>query len=178
MSILPSPAAEERPPSQKSPAGAYKVGDRDNRPWGHYIVTGTGKTADGEEYCEKKIVIEPMQILSLQSHNLRRETWTVKRGTLTALRDGTRAELSAGESIHIPAGSLHCMANLDEENCIVEERQEGICREDDIKRYVDIYSRGTEASASSQALRSLAAYHAILVDMNTIKVNRKHGIAH
>lgn len=161
-------------PAAVNKMSVYKIGDRDDRPWGHYVVTGAGVDARGEEYCEKSIVVRPGQILSLQSHELRRETWTVKRGLLTALRDGERIEVLSGETIHIPTGSIHCMANLGEEDCIVEERQEGICREEDIRRYMDIYRRGTEALSPVPA-ESFTAYRAILADIKKIRVNRTKG---
>ena len=161
-------------PSDATPV-IYQVGDRGDRPWGHYIVTDTGIAAGGEEYCEKTITIRPLQILSLQSHQLRRETWTVKRGILTVLVDGQRIDLLSGESLHIPVGSIHCMANLGDEDCIIKERQEGICREEDIRRYMDVYRRDTETLASPAAAESFTAYRAILVDINKIRMSKKHG---
>jgi hypothetical protein len=67
------------------------------------------------------------------------------------------------------------MANLEEEDCIVEERQEGVCREEDIKRYMDAYHRGTEELASPAATKCFAAYRAILADIKKISVNRMQG---
>ncbi len=161
--------------SVETAPAAYQVGDRDDRPWGYYTVTGVGTDPNGEEYCEKTIVIKPGHVLSLQSHNLRREKWTVKKGTLTALLDGQRVDVLPHESLHIPAGSIHCMANLDDDNCLVEERQEGICREEDIKRYMDAYQRATEKLASPTAEECVAAYRMILDDIRKISVNRSQG---
>jgi mannose-6-phosphate isomerase-like protein (cupin superfamily) len=158
-------------------SGNYRVGDRDDRPWGHYVVTAVGHDTSGEEFCEKKITIDPLQILSLQSHRQRRETWTVRRGHLTALKEGQRVELSSGESIHIPAGAIHCMANLGDEDCIVEERQEGICREEDVQRFMDVYRRDTETlEASPTAVESFAIYRDVIIDINRIRANKKHGV--
>jgi hypothetical protein len=92
------------------------------------------------------------------------------------LLDGRRLEVLPREALHIPIGSLHCMANLDEEDCIVEERQEGVCREEDIKRYMDAYQRDTEALASPAAGESFAAYRAILSDIRKISANRMQGV--
>lgn len=161
-------------PTAVNEMSVYKIGDRDDRPWGHYVVTGAGVDVRGEEYCEKTITVRPGQVLSLQSHDLRRETWTVRRGTLTALRDGERIEVLPRENVHIPKGSVHCMANLGEEDCIVEERQEGVCREEDIKRYMDAYHRSTEALYPVPA-ESFTAYRAILADIKKIRVNRTKG---
>ncbi len=150
-------------PLKAEPHHGYRVDDQDARPWGHYIVTAVGKTPRGEEYCEKQIVIKPWNILSLQSHELRRETWTVRKGTLTALVDGCRIDAVAGETIDVPARAVHCMANLSDEACIVHERQEGICREEDIRRYVDAYNRTTENSPL--AASSVALYGQMLVEI-------------
>ena len=150
----------------------YHIGDKDIRPWGHYIVTGIGIVANDKWYCEKIITVKSGKVLSLQSHNQRRETWTVKKGILTALCDGKRMELFSNNYIHIPMGSIHCMANLGEEDCIVEERQEGICCEEDIKRYMDAYNRSTEKLVTTEATESLTAYIAILKEIKNMQVKR------
>jgi mannose-6-phosphate isomerase-like protein (cupin superfamily) len=142
----------------------YKTGDRDERPWGSYIVTGSGKTPDNEEYCEKEITVAPGKILSLQSHNHRRETWQVLKGKLTVILNDRYFELSRGETIHIPQGALHCMANTGSAPCIVFERQEGLCREDDIIRYVDAYGRNTEPVPVSN-LKTILLYKQVLKDL-------------
>jgi len=176
MNTLTRPMHAELPlPAEEAP-GSYRIGDRQDRPWGHYVVIDAGTAPNGEEYCKKNITIRPLQILSLQSHKLRSETWVVKKGILTVLKDGQNLELEPGESVDIPAGSIHCMANTGEDDCIVVETQEGICREDDIKRYMDVYHRSTEALASPQAPESFTAYREILIEINRIRVNRKHGI--
>jgi mannose-6-phosphate isomerase-like protein (cupin superfamily) len=172
-----SGSAVLRSSSHISEKPAYQVGDRDDRPWGHYVVTSIGTNADGEEYCEKIITVKPLQVLSLQSHDLRRETWTVKKGTLTALCGGRRLEALTRETLHIPAGAVHCMANLGEEDCVVVERQEGICREGDIRRYMDVYRRGTEGSDSpAVSAENFTAYRIILSDIKKIHANRMKGV--
>ncbi|HEY8190448.1 MAG TPA: phosphomannose isomerase type II C-terminal cupin domain [Micavibrio sp.] len=140
----------------------YKVGDSDQRPWGHYIVTAVGLNDQGEEYCEKDITVKPAQILSLQSHKLRREHWTVKTGVLTVIVDGRRMTLSAGEDVRIPEGGIHCMANLAAEDCVVHEMQEGTCREEDIIRYLDAYRRAPDDHDGAAAADSVALYRDIL----------------
>jgi mannose-6-phosphate isomerase len=177
MKNLSRSAPEELSPVTEEEPCTYRVGSKSDRPWGHYIVTDAGVAANGEEYCKKTVTIEPLQMLSLQSHRLRRETWVVKKGTLTVLKDGKRMELRPGESVHIPTGSIHCMANTGEDNCVVDETQEGICRENDIRRYMDVYHRNTETLISPHAPESFMGYREILIEINKIRVNRKHGIA-
>jgi mannose-6-phosphate isomerase-like protein (cupin superfamily) len=123
-------------------------------------VTAVGFNGAGEEYCEKEITVHPGHILSLQSHQQRRETWTVQHGILTIILDGQSVELTAGGVIHVPQKSIHCMANLGTESCVVHERQEGICREEDIYRYVDNYGRADTASGlSPAAVKSVTLYN-------------------
>jgi mannose-6-phosphate isomerase len=174
MTNISQPAREEY--EEAAEQRVYQTGDKESRPWGHYVVIDTGIGANGEEYCRKTITVTPLQILSLQSHNMRRETWVVKKGILTALKDGQRVELHPGESIQIPAGSLHCMANINDDDCVIEELQEGTCREEDIKRYMDVYQRRTESPSSPNATESFTAYREILIDINKIKVNKKNGV--
>ena len=147
----------------------YKVGDRDIRPWGMYEVTAVGRTAQGEEFCEKIITILPGQSLSLQSHELRRELCRVAQGELTVILNGQRITLKAGEDINVPLGNIHAMANLSSSSCVVFERQEGICREDDIKRYLDAYGRSVEAPSDPVASASLSVYKKILDDLKSAK---------
>ena len=143
----------------------YKQGDSDYRPWGGYVVTAIGKTETGEDFCEKDITVNPGCKLSLQSHALRREHWSVKEGTLTTIRDDQCVILNQGEEISIPKGAIHCMANTGDVPCIVHERQEGICREDDIVRYADSYGRAEEPESSGGPLQeSLRLYGEILKD--------------
>lgn len=143
----------------------YRIGDRDARPWGDYQVTAVGRNAAGEEVCEKKITVLPKQILSLQSHELRRELWRVVAGELTVILNDSRLTLKEGDEIHVPLGSIHAMANTASEPCVVFERQEGVCREEDIKRYLDAYGRGVESSASPAVAASLAVYRAVMDDI-------------
>lgn len=143
----------------------YNVGDRDTRPWGEYEVTAVGTTDSGEEYCEKKITVLPKQILSLQSHDLRREVWRVIEGQLTVVLNDTRHTLNAGQEIKVPLGSIHAMANVSAGPCVVFERQEGICREEDIRRYLDAYGRGVENTSDPVVVASLDVYKKVMAEI-------------
>lgn len=149
---------------EKTPDAEYRIGDTDTRPWGSYTVTDVG-TESGEEFCTKEIRVNPGQILSLQSHEHRREHWKVAAGVLTVVLDGARLTLKAGEDVNIPLGGIHCMANAGTAVCVVHEVQRGICREADIKRYVDAYGRGTEAPSDARVTKSIAVYRALLAEL-------------
>lgn len=168
-------AAAVNPTRKENLMEEYRVGDKDVRPWGNYAVTDVGRGKNDEEFCEKIITVHPGRMLSLQSHTLRRETWTVEEGVLTVLLDGKRIEVPAGEAVHIPRGSLHCMANLGQADCVVRERQEGMCRESDIRRYVDAYGRAMEKSRSPRVRESIRAYEEILAEIKKKEESRKAG---
>lgn len=120
----------------------YRPGEKDQRPWGTWEVLEVG-TENGEEFCRKRITVIPGGVLSLQSHKLRREDWIVEAGVLEVTRNDEIHTLQVGETIHIPQGAKHRMANRGDVPAIVHEIQRGICREDDIIRYEDIYGRTT-----------------------------------
>lgn len=124
-----------------SALSAYSSGARDTRPWGTWEVLETGME-NGEEYCVKLITVKAGGVLSLQSHRLRREEWTVLDGTIEVTRADKRFTLCKGESTTIPLGTRHRMANYGSTDAVIHEIQRGICREDDIIRYEDIYGRG------------------------------------
>jgi mannose-6-phosphate isomerase-like protein (cupin superfamily) len=119
---------------------AYTIGESDTRPWGTWEVLDLG-TKDGEEFCVKKITVNPGGVLSLQSHQLRREEWTVLEGLLEVTRDKEILNLKAGDYVEIPQGAVHRMANRSDAPAVVKEIQRGVCREDDIERFEDIYGR-------------------------------------
>jgi mannose-6-phosphate isomerase-like protein (cupin superfamily) len=118
----------------------YRLGETDTRPWGMWEVTDVGFEND-EEFCVKKVVVNPGGVLSLQSHQLRREHWTVLEGTLEVTRGDEIIALQVGESIDLPCGIKHRAANRGTVTAVFKEIQRGICREDDNTRYEDIYGR-------------------------------------
>src|SRR5262249_42463015 len=105
---------------------------------------------------------------SLQSHEHRKEHWIVRQGTLTVVVDGAKLVLEKGQDVKIPKGGLHCMANLGKTPCIVKETQFGLCREDDITRYMDAYGRGTQNASDPRAKASIDAYLQILAELKRV----------
>lgn len=101
------------------------------RKWGKYKVLdeiGGAKT--------KRLVVNPHQCTSVQSHNHREEVWTVASGSILALRGDTVHRLDAGQSIFIPAQEKHQIINPNQNEATLIEVQLGsyLC-EDDIRRY-------------------------------------------
>jgi len=121
---------EKRPEATTS---VYEV-----RPWGSYTVLQREAN-----YQVKHIEVFPGESLSLQSHDHRSEHWTVISGTAQVQVDQTSKTLTRNESIEIPQGSKHRLANPGELPLVIIEVQIGNkLDENDIIRYDDQYGRG------------------------------------
>lgn len=107
------------------------------RPWGHYETL-----ALGPRYQVKSIVVKPGGELSLQSHVHRAEHWIVVEGTARVTIGETVSQVSENQSVYIPLGAVHRLANPGKVDLRLIEVQTGAyLGEDDIIRYQDIYAR-------------------------------------
>ena len=91
----------------------------------------------------KRIVVNPGEALSLQSHNHRAKHWIVVVGTAQVTIGGEFKKLvSANESVYVPLGAVHRLENPGETPVVIIEVQTGdYLGEDDIIRYEDRYAR-------------------------------------
>ncbi|MCH9665043.1 MAG: mannose-1-phosphate guanylyltransferase/mannose-6-phosphate isomerase [Gammaproteobacteria bacterium] len=90
----------------------------------------------------KRLAVYPDAKLSLQSHKHRAEHWVVVQGTALVTIDDEEKTLQANQSIYIPLGAKHRLANPGKCLLVVIEVQSGsYLGEDDIIRYEDIYAR-------------------------------------
>jgi mannose-1-phosphate guanylyltransferase/mannose-6-phosphate isomerase len=108
------------------------------RPWGYYQdVDIAGR------YRVKRIVVKPGNKLSLQKHFHRSEHWVVVHGTAEVTVDKDVRSVHENESIYIPIGSVHRLANPGKIALELIEVQVGsYLGEDDIVRLDDVYGRG------------------------------------
>jgi mannose-1-phosphate guanylyltransferase/mannose-1-phosphate guanylyltransferase/mannose-6-phosphate isomerase len=107
------------------------------RPWGHYESIG-----DGARYQVKRITVNAGQVLSLQKHFHRAEHWVVVRGTAQVTRDTEEILLRENESVYLPLGAVHRLANPGKIPLELIEVQVGAyLGEDDIVRFEDVYGR-------------------------------------
>jgi mannose-1-phosphate guanylyltransferase/mannose-6-phosphate isomerase len=108
-----------------------------HRPWGHYDSVDRG-----ERFQVKRIVVRPGGTLSLQQHMHRSEHWVVVRGTAEVTLDGEVRHVHENESIYIPIGTIHRLANPGKIPLEIIEVQTGsYLGEDDIIRFEDVYGR-------------------------------------
>jgi len=112
------------------------------RPWGSYTIL------DGDDYTThkvKRIEVNPLQRLSLQSHKHRTEYWTVVCGSGRVQLDDESIDVSAGSTVHIKKEQIHRMENTSNSEVLVfiEVQLGTYLGEDDIVRYEDDYNRAT-----------------------------------
>jgi mannose-1-phosphate guanylyltransferase/mannose-6-phosphate isomerase len=111
---------------------------RVHRPWGWYQRIDLGP-----RFQVKRIMVKPGGVLSLQKHFHRAEHWVVVHGTAEVTRDLEIHIVRENESIYLPLGCVHRMANPGRIPLEIIEVQVGAyTREDDIVRIEDVYRRG------------------------------------
>jgi len=111
---------------------------RIHRPWGHYEGIDAG-----ERFQVKRIVVLPGCKLSLQRHMHRAEHWVVVHGTAAVTIGEEHKTVHENESIYIPIGTVHRLANPGKIALELIEVQTGsYLGEDDIIRLDDVYGRG------------------------------------
>lgn len=107
------------------------------RPWGWYQ-----RIDHGARFQVKRIMVKPGGRLSLQKHHHRAEHWVVVKGTAEVTVNETVSLVHENESIYIPIGSMHRLANPGRIPLEIVEVQVGsYMGEDDIIRAEDIYGR-------------------------------------
>ncbi|MBP8936871.1 MAG: mannose-1-phosphate guanylyltransferase/mannose-6-phosphate isomerase [Agrobacterium sp.] len=107
------------------------------RPWGGYT-----SILNGERFQVKRIFVLPGKKLSLQKHHHRSEHWIVVKGTAEVVIGDTVQMLRENESVYIPLGEVHRLANPGKIMLELIEVQTGsYLGEDDIVRLVDEFGR-------------------------------------
>lgn len=107
------------------------------RPWGGY-----SSVLSGERFQVKRLFVKPGKKLSLQKHHHRAEHWIVVRGTAEVTVDGTITILSENQSIYLPLGCAHRLANPGKiELELIEVQTGSYLGEDDIIRIEDEFGR-------------------------------------
>ena len=107
------------------------------RPWGGYT-----SILNGDRFQVKRIFVLPGKKLSLQKHHHRSEHWIVVKGTAEVTIGETVQMLRENESVYIPLGEVHRLANHGKIVLELIEVQTGsYLGEDDIIRLVDEFGR-------------------------------------
>ena len=110
---------------------------RTEKPWGYFEILFETK------FSKVKILsVDPGQMLSMQMHEHRSETWYVTQGIATVTKEDKKLELYPGENILIEQRERHRVQNFGNEVLEIIEIQTGTYfGEDDIVRFEDMYGR-------------------------------------
>jgi mannose-1-phosphate guanylyltransferase len=107
------------------------------RPWGGY-----SSVLHGDRFQVKRLFVKPGKKLSLQKHHHRAEHWVVVRGTAEVTVDGSVTTLTENQSIYLPLGCVHRLANPGKiELELIEVQTGSYLGEDDIIRIEDEFGR-------------------------------------
>ncbi|MFA6093919.1 MAG: phosphomannose isomerase type II C-terminal cupin domain [Elusimicrobiota bacterium] len=107
------------------------------RPWGHWEVI-----LESPSHKVKRITVRPGGRLSYQKHSRRSEHWFIAEGRALAMLEKKSLTLEAGDSIDIPVGAPHRIANEGNSDLVIIEIALGTYfGEDDIVRMEDDYGR-------------------------------------
>lgn len=111
--------------------------NRTDRPWGSFFVL-----EDSHQSKVKRLVVNPGQRLSLQSHKHRDEHWVVVRGIAKVTLNEQTLDLKYGDHVFVKRGTRHRIACEGPEPVEIIEVQTGDSfEEEDITRYSDDYGR-------------------------------------
>lgn len=113
------------------------------RPWGTFT-----QFVSNETVTVKTITVEPGHRLSLQRHRHRGEMWTILDVPIDVTIDDDAWTAQVGETVWVPRGAIHRMANPGERAGRVLEVGFGFFDESDIERLQDDYARPDEATAT------------------------------
>ncbi|MBE7731992.1 mannose-1-phosphate guanylyltransferase/mannose-6-phosphate isomerase [Devosia faecipullorum] len=123
--------------ARKETASLTEIHRTAYRPWGGY-----SSVLNGDRFQVKRLFVKPGKKLSLQKHHHRAEHWIVVRGTAEVTVDGIVTTLTENQSIYLPLGCVHRLANPGKIQLELIEVQTGsYFGEDDIIRIEDEFGR-------------------------------------
>ena len=108
------------------------------RPWGNFTTLQSGPS-----FKIKRIEVDPLKSLSLQSHKYRSEHWIVIEGEAEVINQDKTYRIKTNESTFISQGSKHRLINPLPHTVlkIIEVQSGSYLGEDDIERFEDHYGR-------------------------------------
>ncbi len=121
----------------KGTASLTEVHPTAYRPWGGYT-----SVLNGDRFQVKRLFVTPGKKLSLQKHHHRAEHWICVKGTAEVTIGDEIRVLRENESVYIPQGEIHRLANPGKIMLELIEVQTGsYLGEDDIIRINDEFGR-------------------------------------
>lgn len=106
----------------------------EERRWGSYRVVDNTTFNDGFCALTKQLTLNPGCNISYQKHTFRDEVWTFIDGKGEIVLNGTRKPVERGDTITIPAGTLHALRAITSLTFIEVQRGTNLI-EEDIERF-------------------------------------------
>jgi mannose-1-phosphate guanylyltransferase len=121
----------------KSTASLAETHPTSYRPWGGYTCV-----LIGDRFQVKRLFVRPGKKLSLQKHHHRSEHWICVKGTAEVTIGEEVKTIQENQSVYIPQGEVHRLANPGKILLEMIEVQTGsYLGEDDIIRIIDEFGR-------------------------------------
>ncbi len=76
---------------------------------------------DSDSYRVRKVTVFPGMRMALHQHEFRSEHWSVVEGVATITLGGETKEYRRSDSIFVPVGTKHCVANYGDTNVVIIE---------------------------------------------------------
>lgn len=131
--VRPRYTAEDYERGHRNPTDDIFVAER---PWGQFQ-----QFVSNETVTVKIITVEPGHRLSLQRHDHRGEMWQVLDVPIDITVDESQWTAQPGETVWVPRGATHRMANSGDRPGRLLEVAFGFFDESDIERLQDDYAR-------------------------------------
>lgn len=122
------------------------------RVWGiHELLTWS------EGYKVKKVTVFPGMSMNLHQHEMRSEHWSVVEGTATITLGQDTRDYHKFESVFVPIGTKHKVANKTDKNVVIIEVGIGeiVSENDMVKIYTDESSEGNYIAAQDNPIVKL-----------------------
>lgn len=106
----------------------------EERRWGTYTVIDDVRFPDDSCALTKRLTLNPGKSISYQRHNCRSEVWTFIDGEGEIVLDGKKSPVKRGDTITIPAGTMHTL-RATTLLTFIEVQQGSKVEESDIERF-------------------------------------------
>jgi mannose-6-phosphate isomerase len=114
----------------------------ETRPWGSYEILSEFEVSEPgfKDVCVKKLIINPLQKISYQTHKQRAEHWLIVEGQGVVILNDVEIPVRVGSAVDIKIGDKHRVMNTEpEKKLVIIETQTGHYDEEDIERLEDEY---------------------------------------
>lgn len=108
----------------------YSIGEVGVRHWGQWEVLDVG-----EEFCLKRLTLDPNKQISKQHHYYRDETWIIVSGSGEVLIEDSLFPANVGGVFYIEKNKIHQLRSNESGIVVIELQKGSLLDEKDIIRF-------------------------------------------